>query len=493
MAADATTACAQEPTSCVRRESGRGRLRAPILLAALCCLLLVCAGDACAQGTTNYPASLDNATTLPQAVDQKATYLTAAASNSATSLTVHSTAGVPASGVLQVDSELMAYAAADATHFTVTRGFSGTAAAAHAANATVRFPLVSAHVNGLRGSIFALEAKLGTGASDASSAPAGHVLTKQAGGTTGWAAPASGGEANTASNVGAAGVGLFKQKSGVDLQFKKLNAGSSKVTVTDDTANSEVDLDVNQANLDRNALGGGALTVANGGTGATTAAGARTSLELGTAATRNVPASGNAASGEVVKGDDTRLSDARTPTSHTHAAADTTSGTFSAARLGSGTADSTKYLRGDSTWATTPADNSASTSVLGANFSLTGADGVYQDTGLSVTLPSSGTYLVFADIRYSIDVSGGYGFMLAKLRNTTDGADVANSERELVFTEDVDAREGTAALHMTVTVAAAKTIKLYASRTKAAGASWVTSDIPSSANGRTVLTYLRVN
>lgn len=37
---------------------------------------------------------------------------------------------------------------------------------------------------------------------------------------------------------------------------------------------------------------------------------------LGTAATRNVPAAGNASSTEVVKGDDTRLTDSRTPTAH---------------------------------------------------------------------------------------------------------------------------------------------------------------------------------
>jgi hypothetical protein len=39
---------------------------------------------------------------------------------------------------------------------------------------------------------------------------------------------------------------------------------------------------------------------------------------VGTAAALNVPASGNAASGEVVKGNDSRLTDARTPTTHTH-------------------------------------------------------------------------------------------------------------------------------------------------------------------------------
>lgn len=40
--------------------------------------------------------------------------------------------------------------------------------------------------------------------------------------------------------------------------------------------------------------------------------------ELGTAAALNAPASGDAAAGEVVKGDDTRLTDARSPKTHTH-------------------------------------------------------------------------------------------------------------------------------------------------------------------------------
>jgi len=55
---------------------------------------------------------------------------------------------------------------------------------------------------------------------------------------------AAGGEANTASNVGAGGVGLFKQKLGVDLQFRNINAGSNKITVALDAPNNEVDIDV---------------------------------------------------------------------------------------------------------------------------------------------------------------------------------------------------------------------------------------------------------
>ncbi len=75
-------------------------------------------------------------------------------------------------------------------------------------------------------------------------------------GTRGFFALSSSGEVNTASNVGAGGVGVFKQKSGVDLQFKNINAGSNKITVTDDTTNSEVDIDVAEANLTLANIGG---------------------------------------------------------------------------------------------------------------------------------------------------------------------------------------------------------------------------------------------
>ena len=50
----------------------------------------------------------------------------------------------------------------------------------------------------------------------------------------------------------------------------------------------------------------------------------RTTLGLGTSATLNVAATGNAATGEVVKGDDTRLTNSRTPSTHTHALSDLT-------------------------------------------------------------------------------------------------------------------------------------------------------------------------
>lgn len=57
---------------------------------------------------------------------------------------------------------------------------------------------------------------------------------------------------------------------------------------------------------------------------------------LGTAAAKDIPAAGNASITEVVYGTDTRLSDARTPLSHNHAAGDITSGLLGAVRGGTG-------------------------------------------------------------------------------------------------------------------------------------------------------------
>lgn len=64
------------------------------------------------------------------------------------------------------------------------------------------------------------------------------------------------GEANTASNVGTAGVGIFKQKTGVALEFKNINAGSTKVSVVDDTGDAEIDIDVVENQINHDSLSG---------------------------------------------------------------------------------------------------------------------------------------------------------------------------------------------------------------------------------------------
>ena len=75
---------------------------------------------------------------------------------------------------------------------------------------------------------------------------------------------------------------------------------------------------------------GDTVPVINGGTGATTAGDARTNLGLGDAATKNV----GTTSGTVAAGNDSRLSDARTPTAHKTSHATGGSDALTAADIG---------------------------------------------------------------------------------------------------------------------------------------------------------------
>lgn len=77
---------------------------------------------------------------------------------------------------------------------------------------------------------------------------------------------------------------------------------------------------------------------------------ARTNLGLGSSSTLDVPSSGDAASGEVVKGTDTRLTDARTPTTTLdHDADKITSGTLTVARGGTGLSSISTLLNSNTT------------------------------------------------------------------------------------------------------------------------------------------------
>lgn len=51
-------------------------------------------------------------------------------------------------------------------------------------------------------------------------------------------------ESNTASNVNASGVGVFKQKTGFDLEFRGIDEGSARVSVTLDAGNNTIVIDI---------------------------------------------------------------------------------------------------------------------------------------------------------------------------------------------------------------------------------------------------------
>lgn len=79
-------------------------------------------------------------------------------------------------------------------------------------------------------------------ATDLSDVAQATFITAGKFGVAGSATGAASGETNTASNVGVGGVGPFKAKVGADLQFKNINSSSSNITITDDTANDEIDI-----------------------------------------------------------------------------------------------------------------------------------------------------------------------------------------------------------------------------------------------------------
>lgn len=98
----------------------------------------------------------------------------------------------------------------------------------------------------------------------------GDVLQSTATGIQ-WAPGGGSGEANTASNTGIGGVGVFDQKTGVNLELRNINAATNRIGVALDAANNEIDIDVNEANLSIAASQlTGQLGIANGGTGAST-------------------------------------------------------------------------------------------------------------------------------------------------------------------------------------------------------------------------------
>lgn len=319
-------------------------------IALLALLILAALSSARAQ---SYPTSLDTDSSLLRATDNRFTYLSAAITNSATSIAVGSTAGVPTAGILQIDSELMAYTVADATHFTVTRASNNTAAAAHALNATVRFPLVSSHVNGLQGVVKALEVKAGIGSSDAASASTGYCVKKNSDGTTTWQACASGAGSVTSVDASGGSTGLTFTGGPVTGSGTLTLGGTLAVanggTGAGDAAGARTNLGAaaashTHAEADVTGLTSdlaAKLTAANNLSDLASASSARSSLGLGTAATKDTPATGNASSTQVVLGSDTRLTDSRTPTAHasTHAAAGSDPITLSESQITNLTAD----------------------------------------------------------------------------------------------------------------------------------------------------------
>lgn len=160
------------------------------------------------------------------------------------------------------------------------------------------------------------------------------------------------------------------------------------------------------------------LALAGGGTGAATAVNARTNLGLGTMAVQNSSAVN--ISGGTLIGNGAGLT--------ALAAGNISTGTVGTARLGSGVANGSSYLRGDQTWATIPAvdiiygaDQSANfTAVINTFYNLitnsrtctlptvVGNAGkfvglILKSSGISWVLDPNGTETILGALTYTFD------------------------------------------------------------------------------------------
>lgn len=135
----------------------------------------------------------------------------------------------------------------------------------------------------------------------------------------------------------------------------------------------------------------------------------------------------------------------------------------------------------------------SSTSVLASGVPLTATLGTYQDTGLSITLPYAGTYRVSAIVRGTIDGNAGTAWWItSKFYNSTDAADVSNSETLVVLSASNLFLSISTTMETIITVTASKTIKLYAFRNGVGGATFSKSEISSDADGRTSMSYEQI-
>jgi hypothetical protein len=131
--------------------------------------------------------------------------------------------------------------------------------------------------------------------------------------------------------------------------------------------------------------------------------------------------------------------------------------------------------------------------ILSGPFALTDT-GVFEDTGLFVTLPEARSYLITYNVHGKLEKSDADAWISARLFNVTAGAAVEASARLVIFKHDTDdslGRSESGFSHL-ITVAVVTVIRLECSRNSTGSPTWVTSDVASDSLGVTTLGYLPI-
>lgn len=124
---------------------------------------------------------------------------------------------------------------------------------------------------------------------------------------------------------------------------------------------------------------------------------------------------------------------------------------------------------------------------LGSDYTVTGS---YGDSGLSITLPASGTYLVLGNFFHYCQVTAGQGAIDVRLYNTTDSAAVSNSDRRIAACTGQDlANWSSSSGSWIVTVEASKAIRVDAVRVSLSSPTWANSTIKAT---NSMLHYVKI-
>lgn len=141
-------------------------------------------------GSTNYPTSLDNMTTLVEAKNNASTTLVSTITSSSTIIVGDNSSGqiskFPANGgIIRIDDEIISYSSIiNGNEFVVeARGFENTSAVSHLANSLISLDITAASNNVKNSAIIAIETKIGTGSSTPSN---NDVLKSNSTGSSTW-------------------------------------------------------------------------------------------------------------------------------------------------------------------------------------------------------------------------------------------------------------------------------------------------------------------